>query len=320
MRWIRSIIAPSNQDLKIVALSILGATIIWVLSALNKTYTTIIKCPVKLNYDKEGTIVVKKPPEYIEANVTGVGWDLLKQSISFGKDPLLLSVNNPVEIRQIAGNSITPLLRQHLSSLQLNSILTDSITFNIQPLKDKMLLAYLDKNSISMAQYHQIVSPISILPDSVLLKGPKSFVDTLSDTLFLKLPMNNIDEDVNTSVQANNFNKTLISVIPPEVQVAFEVSRFVDYRKVFNIELVNFPMDSSIYVVPPRVEADFKIQEEYVDNFPATDFMIIADYNNVDPKDSTVSLEIIESPTYVKDIILDTTVVKVIYARKKRHT
>jgi hypothetical protein len=131
--WLKSIIAPSNQDIKVVVLSVLGATIIWVLSALNKTYTSVITCPIVLEYARENTIQVKPPPEFVEANVTGVGWDLLKQSISFNKEPLMITLDNPVETKQIAGYTIQPLLSQHLGSLNLNFIVTDSLSFNIQP-------------------------------------------------------------------------------------------------------------------------------------------------------------------------------------------
>lgn len=315
--WLKSIIAPKNQDFKIVILSILGATIIWVLSALNKTYTSVIKCPIVLDYNLDETILVKPPPEFVEANVTGVGWDLLKQSISFNRQPLSITLDNPIETKQIAGYTIQPLLSQHLGSLNLNFIVTDSVTFNIQPKKTKRMNLKVNQASIDLEELYEIIGPILLIPDTVWLTGPQNMLDTLTDTLYLKAPFENLDEDVNQQIPVNPFNKNLVSADPPEVKIQFDVSRMINYQQSFKIELVNFPMDSSVMISPAQVVLNFKIQEEFLDIFPETDFMIIADFNNANKQDSTVSLELIETPFYVEDVTMDTTLVKLVYAKEK---
>ena len=315
---LKSIVAPRNQDLKIVVLSILGATIIWVLSALNKSYTSVIKCPIVLDYNSEETILVKPPPEFVEANVTGVGWDLLKQGFSFSREPLKITLDNPIEIKQIAGYAIQPLLSQHLGSLNLNFIVTDSVTFNIQPKNIRKMNLKVVKASIDLENLYEIIGPILLIPDTALLTGPKNMLDTLTDTLYLKVPFEHLDEDVNQLIQANPYDNNLFSTDPPEVQIIFDISRMINYEQSFTIEMVNFPVDSSVTISPEQVVLKFKIQEEFLDIFPEKDFMITADYNKINKKDSTVSIELIESPFYVEDVTMDTTLVKVVYAKEKK--
>ena len=315
---LKSIVAPRNQDLKIVVLSILGATIIWVLSALNKSYTSVIKCPIVLDYNSEETILVKPPPEFVEANVTGVGWDLLKQGFSFSREPLKITLDNPIEIKQIAGYAIQPLLSQHLGSLNLNFIVTDSVTFNIQPKNIRKMNLKVVKASIDLENLYEIIGPILLIPDTALLTGPKNMLDTLTDTLYLKVPFEHLDEDVNQLIQANPYDNNLFSADPPEVQIIFDISRMINYEQSFTIEMVNFPVDSSVTISPEQVVLKFKIQEEFLDIFPEKDFMITADYNKINKKDSTVSIELIESPFYVEDVTMDTTLVKVVYAKEKK--
>ncbi len=316
-RGIKSIIAPRNQDLKIVVLSILGATIIWILSALNKTYTSVIKCPIHLEYEKEGTIAVKTPPEFVEANVTGGGWDLLKQNLSFNNQPLKITLDNPIETKQIAGYAIQPLMSQHLGSLNLNFIITDSISFNIQRLKSKRMFLKIDELLLDLEDLYEIVSPIVITPDTAWFTGPSSMIDTLADTLLLKIPYETIDEDINQPISANPFDQTLVLVDPPLVYVQIDVSKIINFRKEFQIELVNFPADSSVSIDPIRIGLNFKIQEEFIDIIPESDFIIIADYNNINQQDSSVTLEIIETPFYVEEVTIDTSQVKLVYAKEK---
>jgi len=312
-RWFRSILRPSNRDLKIVILCIIGATIIWFLSALNKNYTTVVKCPIELSYEREGTIEVINPPRNVQVNVSGVGWDLLKQSLSFRRDPLLISVENPLETKRIAGYTIQPLLSQHLGALNLNFVVTDTIFLDIQRLINKKLFTYVDSTSISLRRSHQITSPVRISPDSVTITGHESLISTLGDTLTIIIPQEEINGDYNDKIYIDNFDLSLVSFSPSEIDISFSVSRYISQQADLPIELVNFPMDSSVYIEPGRARLDFMIQEEMADEFPSTDFVIIADYNNVNPLDSTVRIEVIEEPTYVQDVTLDTALYKVRY-------
>lgn len=312
-RWLKSIIRPSNKDLKIVILCIIGATIIWFLSALNKNYTTVIKCPIELSYEKDSTIEVISPPRNVQVNVSGVGWDLLKQSLSFRRDPLLISVENPIETKRIAGYTIQPLISQHLSSLNLNFVVTDTIFLDIQRLRKKKLFVYVDSTRISLRQSHQIISPLIVSPDSVTITGHESLITTLNDTLSVVLPQDEIDNNYSEKIYIDNFDLSLVSFSPSEIDISFNVSEYVNHSTDLEIQLVNFPMDSSVFIEPGIIQSNFSIQEDMQDNFPKSEFVIIADFNNVNPQDSTVAIELIEYPDYVQDIKLDTTLVKVGY-------
>jgi len=274
-----------------------------------------VKCSVVLDYDADETILVKSPPEFVEANVTGGGWDLLKQSISFNNQPLKITLDNPLETKQIAGYTIQPLLSQHLGSLNLNFIVTDSITFNIQPIIQKKMNLKVIQASIDLENSYEIIGPIQLIPDTAWLAGPKSMVDTLADTLNLAIPFDGLDEDVNQIISVNPFDKNLVSMNPPDVQIQFDVSRMINISQRIRVDLVNFPPDSSVLIEPDRVILNFKIQEEFMDIFPETDFLITADYSHANKQDSTVALELIETPFYVQEVSLDTSLVKLVYAK-----
>jgi hypothetical protein len=278
---------------------------------LNKNYTTVIRCPIELEYEADGTIEVIEPPRNIQVNVSGVGWDLLKQTLSFRRDPLLISVENPIETKRIAGYTIQPMISQHLSSLNLNFVVTDTLYLDIQRLQSKNLFVFLDSSTISLKRFHQIISPLNVSPDSVTIKGHESLITTLTDTLLIRLPQDEIDKNYSEKIYIDNFDLSLVSFSPSEIDISFEVSRIVNHTKNFEIELVNFPMDSSAFVEPGFTGLSFKIPEKRLDNFPDTDFLIIADYNNVNQQDSTVKVELISFPDYVQEVQLDTTFVKV---------
>lgn len=308
-----SIFRPSNRDLKIVILCIIGATIIWFLSALNKNYTTVIKCPIELDYEKEGTIEVISPPRNVQVNVSGGGWDLLKQTLSFRRDPLKITIESPVETKRIAGYTIQPVISQHLSALDLNFVVTDTLYLDIQRIQSKKLFVYVDSSTISLKSFHKIISPVSVSPDSVTIKGHESLISTLSDTLSIPIPEEEINKDYSEKIYIDNFDLSLVSFSPSEIDINFEVSRIVNHNESFDIDLVNFPGDSSAFIDPSIAVLNFGIQEKHLEDIPDSDFIIIADFNNLNLQDSTVRIEVISFPDYVQDVQMDTTIVKVRY-------
>jgi YbbR domain-containing protein len=175
------------------------------------------------------------------------------------------------------------------------------------------LFVYVDSSKISLQRLHQIVSPLNVSPDSVTITGHESLISTLSDTLSVRLPQDEIDNNYSEKIYIDNFDLSLVSFSPSEIDISFNVSEYVNHSTDLEIQLVNFPMDSSAYIEPGIVLSHFLIQEEMRDNFPDSTFVIIADFNNVNPQDSTVNIEVIEYPDYIQDIKLDTTLFKVRY-------
>jgi hypothetical protein len=173
----------------------------------------------------------------------------------------------------------------------------------------------IDRANVDLEDSYEIIGPIQLIPDTAWLTGPKSMVDTLTDTLFLSVPFDDLDEDINQTIPINQFDKNLVSLNPPDVQLQFDVSRMINLSQRFKIEMVNFPSDSSVWVEPDGVVLNFKIQEEFMDIFPESDFLILADYANANLQDSTVLIEIIEIPFYVKEVSPDTSQVKLVYVK-----
>ena len=296
-----------------VALSVLGAAIIWTLSALNKEYTTIIRCALIFQYDKEGTIEVKPPPSYLEANVTGSGWDLLKQNLTYRRDPITINIDNPLEIKKITGYSIQPMVAEHLQgSISLNFIATDTLNLAIQRILEKKLFVYLDSTTIEVPPSFQIVGPVDWTPDSVLVTGPESFIHAMPDTLMLMLEAG-VSSDYNDNMVLTHVRPDLMKYYPPQVNVHFDVAPYVNQNRAITIDLVNFPTDSSAFINPPQIPLEFEINEDSIRLLRDMDFIVIADFNNMNKKDSTIYVELITTPSYVRDIHLDSTQVKVIF-------
>ena len=81
-----------------------------------------------------------------------------------------------------------------------------------------------------------------------------------------------------------------------------------------NIELVNFPYDSTVFLQDTTLTANFKVQRSFRDDFNLSDILVIADLNNMHSADSTITLEVMDQPRFVRDVTLNFNRIKVQYA------
>lgn len=80
-----------------------------------------------------------------------------------------------------------------------------------------------DLQNVSYKMGFGRISPVVILPDSVTLQGPKSFITSLSDTLLLNITASRVSENVRENTEVIVSHKELISRNPPVAEIIFEV-------------------------------------------------------------------------------------------------
>jgi len=292
---------------------VIGGTTFWFFNALNKNYTTDMRYPVVFDYNSDSTLLVEELPENIEINVSGGGWELLRKTIWFNRNSLNIPIENPTKTHYISGQQLFTLLNDDIKDITVNYMITDTVHVDIQPYAEKILLAVIDSTTINIRDGYSITSPITIKPDSIVIGAPLNLIDTLDEVFLIPVPIKNIDSEINEDIELSFYDPELVQFYPQEVNVQFEVARYVETSTETSIELVNFPTDSSAFVHPASAIITFEIVEYYEKRYNPLDFLVIADYSNTNPEDSSLVLEIVQTPQYVRNISLDSASVKVVY-------
>lgn len=309
---IRSILIPDKfATWKVIILCIIGATTFWFFNALNKSYTTTINYPVTLQYDESRFIAVADLPDKIEINITGGGWNLLRRTNWFNITPINLVLDDPLQSR-ISGNSFRGAISDQLDEFQLNFIVTDSLRLQIENRISRPLRLAIDSSLVSLEEGHYMVSPIRLNVDSAIFTGPESMVTLMNDPFLINLPDQNIDSDFQETISIETGFDDLFSITPAALEVSFEVRRFQRVSETVNAQLVNFPSDSSWYVLDPFVTVSFLIREDQP-SIDSGSFEIILDLSRMAKADSTIQPLISRFPVDVLEISIDSERVKVFH-------
>lgn len=286
---------------KVVMLSFIGATTFWFFNALNKDYSALITYPVEFNFNKDSVVIIEPLPENVKIDVASGGWNLFRNTLWFSVTPIPINLDNPADIRFLTRSSLMPLVNDHLSDLTVNYLQTDTLFINVERKVQKKVKIEVDSINISLADRHQIVSPIKITPDSVLLSGAESIISSIQEQYYVMIPESSIDDDVDEDIRIPLGFPDLMWARPREVNVKFDVSRFENERIEIPVETLNFPEDRSAVLLDSVVTINYVIQEEYNEEFAESDFGITADYNMLE-NDSLIVPILIYYPEALYDI------------------
>jgi len=305
----------SSTSWKVITLCFIGAATFWLFSALGKDYSYRIKHPIEFVFDTDSLVAVRPLPKYVDIDVSGGGWDLFKESFWFSSDPVRFELENPAAIRFLTRPTILPILTEGLYQYRVNFLFSDTLFIDIDRKSSELVNLAIDSTSISLEEDYRIISPITISPDTATIFGPTSFLDSLKEVYIVNFDFDKLDEDFSNEVTVNLPEGFDIYSEPANINVAFRVDRFLTKELPMEIELINFPEDSSIYIAEPNVEVQYVIQESKEVDFSPYDFKVIVDYDMLIKADSTAPAFIIVQPEHALEVTVNPDTLSVYYAK-----
>jgi hypothetical protein len=267
-RAISNLLRFDRTNWKALTLCFFAAAVFWIFNALNKNYATNLRFPLHFEFDGEKYIPVEPLPSFLALNVSANGWELLRKSLGLKVPVISMPLERPVETRKMVASSLSPIIASQIGALQVNYIVTDTLRFKIEPLTTKRIRLMADLQNVSFKKGFGRISPVVILPDSVTLQGPKSFITSLSDTLLLNITASRVSENVRENAEVIVSHNELISRNPPVAEVMFEVGpveEIVRYLKLAAPKMpwgIEIDKDSvqCVFIVPQNQHKHFLLE------------------------------------------------------------
>ncbi len=256
----------NSKNWKAIALCLVAATVFWFFNALNKDYTTNISFPLEFEYDAEQFVPVKPLPASVRINVTGMGWDLFRRSSGLKVPPIVIPLERPGEVKKIV--AAPALFAPQLERFEINYVLSDTFTVDIEPREKRWITLRLDPASIHLRDNHVRITEPSLEPDSILVEGPLRIVNGFVEPVYLKLAEKNIDDDYREDVEVELVNNELITRNPPTVSVAFKVDKLISIRDSIPLKIVNYPAGANpvfgVKALPSTFSIPESLMKEYI--------------------------------------------------------
>jgi len=144
-----------------------------------------------------------------------------------------------------------------------------------------------------------------IKPDSALVRGPKSSIDTLKAVFTIPEQFKDIKANLNDSIPLTTLkNIKQLEIEPKAVSYKVAVAKFTEGALTVPLQLINVPAHVTAKIFPKRVKLIFNVNFKNYDRLKPSDFKVICDFNKIDSTSTTLTPEIVQSPSYVRDLRL----------------
>ena len=296
-----------------IILCLLAALTFWLLNAMNDSYTTTVSYPVEFIFDTDRYVPVEPLPEEIQINVSGLGWNLLRNNLGIKVTPVLFNLESPTDIKRISASSMIGTVTDQIDEVQVNFILTDTLYLDIDRLVESKFKLVIDSAALDIAQSHWISSEVLHTPDSVTLIGPELLLESYGDSINVRVDEEEIAENFNEDITIDVTRGHLVTRIPPTVRVTFSVEEFERSNTRVRMTLEDFPEDSSAYLIDHYTNVSYNVAIDDAPLIKSDSFWVAINFKNINPEDSTIAPEILKYPDIIKEVELDTTRFKVIY-------
>jgi hypothetical protein len=299
----------NRRNWRAIVLCFFAAAVFWIFNAFNKRYTTNVDFPVAFEYNEENYVAVRRLPEEVRLNVTGIGWNLFRRTVGLKVPPLVIPLERPAEIQKIVGSTLPALFANQLEGYEINFVLTDTLHVALEPKSKRWVTLRLDTPSILFRNGYNIVSKPIIEPDSIYIEGPWKLLNDIIEPVNVKLTQRNIDEDFRNDVEVTFLNNELVTRNPPTVVVRFEVDKLVEISDSIQLELINIPKGArpSIKSSLPCVLA---IPRKQLEKFQVDSVRAVIDLHDFLKGERKILPKIVGLPPYSEVIRVDSVRVK----------
>lgn len=235
---------------------------IWLLITFSKEYTTIITYPVNYKNIAQDKLLQESPIKEIDISIKASGFKILRAKLKseiINLDASSLQRKKNSKFYFLPKNQIIKIKRQLLSGVELLEIIQDTIYLNLGILSSKKV-ALKPNLDINYHIGYDLLDEIIVIPDSIIISGPKSKIENINYLNLNKLTLKDVKA---------NFNKE-IAIVKPETlnnlklnktkaNISGKVDKFTEGKMQIPYITKNLPEKVKLTMLTENVEVVFVV-------------------------------------------------------------
>ena len=298
----REIRVTLRRDRTELLLCFLIATVFWAMVKLSKTYETQITFAFEYLLP-DSQAFIDKPPSEVKATVGGSGWNLMSFSLFHRKKELVFDLRT-LPLSVVEGRVVVDRIQGQLSesSLEVKNINLDYIGLRVENKSVKRLPIRLNYE-LTLLPHFDFSVPPKLSPDSVLVEGPSSLVDSLwswpTDTGQIGPLRAGLKKMIGLAMHP--LSTLELDVMETELEIHVEP---VVEKSIFFVPVKVKNAPNQIKIFPSSVTVYCVVGMSAYNLVDADDFSIVADLDGValESEQNTVPLELECYADYVKSV------------------
>jgi hypothetical protein len=307
-KWPR---VPEGQKLefrkKILMFSVflLISIVIWLLSALSKNYTAVIRYPLVYTDFPEDRVFVGETRESLELRVNAGGYALLRYKTFRRPAPISFNVSafnlNRTGQDSASAFILTRYIRDQVSrqlpaELQLLEVSPDTLSFQFaRKVTTKVKIS--PDLEFELDDRFTLKDGIRLEPDSVIVSGPDVVLDTLSAVYTEHLDLGLLTKSYIDKVRLQKMEE--VELERSRVSCIIELERYTEVQLSVPIEVQNLPDSLSLQTFPSRIKFTGNVGLSQYDRIESSLIRAVVDYRDISDNDNVLDVKIMNVPVYL---------------------
>ncbi len=287
------------------------STIFWVIRSLNEVYEADILYPVKYGGIPENKVLLSEPPDKLELKVRAIGRTILAHKYSYFLRPLKFNVSSfslntiGTDSSYILTKTAREALSRELGDIQILEISPDTLFFRFTGMITKKV--GIKHNIVNypriFAKQYTANGKILQIPDSIIVSGPNSILDTLNCVRTEPIVINNLNDTLERTYLLQRIEQVAYS--RKKVKLVIPVDKFTEISYLVNIKHVNVPDTLVLKTFPNSVRITCRATLSYYDRVSPEIFEPYVDYNDIETSISSKLKVLIQNvPEYIQSLTL----------------
>jgi hypothetical protein len=244
-----------KSKINIIVLSVLFSVLIWSSVTLSDQFFTSMDFNVKVVNEPAGYTCGYISPETITLKLKAKGWQLLSLSLGTQSDYLVSADNDSGLIK------IDPILEIDENTwlsggLSITEISPRQVSLKVEKLKFKKLKIEA-QTDLTFGDEYGLATPVKIYPDSILVAGPSSVLDSTSTIKTKLVRLSSLDNKIKIVVDIEE--PIGFKLEQNKAELTFDVQRIVEKSfENIKVKIEGLPIDRDVVLIPNNINCSLR--------------------------------------------------------------
>ncbi|NJY62186.1 YbbR-like domain-containing protein [Salinimicrobium sp. CDJ15-81-2] len=294
-----------KTDINSFLFFLIFAIVIWIFVQFSKQYNEILNIPVKYVNVPPDKLLKEDNPEIIQLKMQENGFRIAWFSLF--PPTLTVDVSRASEengrLVYVIDENRSQILEQLNINFDDNSFVRDALFIAFEQKQEKKL-PVISRIEVQFAAGYSAVEELRVEPDSVRVSGPDNILDTLSAIRTFPVTFSDVKNDLAGSVLLDTTALPKVTLYNKRANYSLDVEKFTEGKLQVPIELINVPEDLNVVIFPKETVLFFQVNLTEFNKVTASDFRIVANFNNVRENQDFIIPEVVEKPEFTSNIRL----------------
>ena len=194
---------------------------------------------------------------------------------------------------------LTELSYQLSNDIEIVSMTPDTLFFRFDQMSQK-LIKVKPLVKVNLKKQFQISGEITTEPNSVVVSGPQSTLDTLQFVYTKAQEFNAVEEPIQVKAQINPIKELFFE--PQAVGLAIPIEEYTEAQQSVPIMLTDTPENMKVKLFPAKVKVSFLVGLSRFSEIHPEDFKLTVSYSDIAQGNPRLRIKMTSAPAFLYDV------------------